>query len=81
MKNLPFDQALVKAQTWVGSDGVYAVGESLDNKGVKIILVFARDTSEVTKTLPKVFHGHKVSFYNTGEIVPHELDQELDQEE
>ena len=76
VKDLPFNQALIKAQNWVGSNGVYAVGESLDNHGEKLILVFAKDTSEVTKILPKVFHGHKVAYYNTGEIVPQELDQE-----
>ncbi len=76
MKNLPFDQALNKAQEWVGQHDIYAVGESLDKKGEKLILVFANDTKKVAKILPKTFYGHKVSFYETGEILPHNFDKE-----
>jgi len=76
MKNLTFDQALSKAQEWVGQDDIYAVGESLDKKGNKVILVFASDTATVSKILPKVFHGHKVSFYHTGVIVPQDFGEE-----
>lgn len=76
MKNLPFDQALKEAQNWLGTYNVYAVGESLDKDENKIILVFASDTSKVSKVLPKYFYGHKVAFYETGEITPHDFNEQ-----
>ena len=73
MKNLPFDQALTKAQSWVGTHNIYAVGESEDDNK-KIILVFTSDSIAASKAIPSSFYGHKVLFYNTGEIVPQELE-------
>ena len=76
MKHLAFNEALTKAQSWVGSHEIYAIGESLDKNGKKVILVFASDTTKVSKILPKDFHGHKVTYYQTGEIIPHDVKEE-----
>ena len=75
MKNLPFDEALGKAQSWIGNHDIYAVGES-EKDGEKVIMVFATDTLLVADIIPKEFHGHRVIFYNSEEVVPHEPDQE-----
>ena len=74
VKNITFEQALSEAQEWVGQHDIYAVGESANKDGEKIILVFTSDIEKTSKKLPNDVHGYSVYFYHTDEIVPHEID-------
>ncbi len=68
---MKFEEALSKAQSWSELEGVYAVGESLDQKDNKVIIVFAdKERQEYNDEIPQKFHGYTVLFYYTGEIVP-----------
>jgi len=76
VKNISFEQALKEAQEWVGNHEIYAVGESANKEGEKIILVFTGDIKEASEKLPDDVHGYPVYFYHTDEIIPHKLDEQ-----
>ncbi len=68
MKKISFETALEKAQSWVGSHGIYAVGESKDDKGNKLIMIFTSDIQKTTEVIPKDLDGYPIVYMDTDEI-------------
>lgn len=64
-----FDKALEMSQAWVDIEGVIAVGESKDDEGNQVIMVFSSLPADtLANILPKEVKGFNVVYYNTGEV-------------